>query len=94
MTLQSVLIILSGMLYRVHFAADAHEPFPPVESLAKVEARDPLAAVESLVKTGRVPQDGVKHWARVILNLHPNGKPWKVLRVPITPTGQIPFDWR
>lgn len=69
--------------FQVHFAADAHEPFPPLDTLPTIEADDPIAAVQQLVSSGRVPQNRPVAWARVVLSVHENGQPRKVVRVPI-----------
>jgi hypothetical protein len=80
-------------LYRVHFVADNSEPFPPLDTLPSVDAADPLAAVEELLRQGRVPQMGIMRWARVVLNVHENGRPRQVLRFAITPERVQPIEW-
>jgi hypothetical protein len=60
--------------FRVHFATEPHEPFPPLDELPEVEAAEPLDAVHQLVETGRHPQNRPLNWARVVLNTHDDGK--------------------
>jgi hypothetical protein len=43
--------------FRVHFAADPHEPFPPLDGLPSIEADDPVSAVRLLVEDGERPAD-------------------------------------
>jgi hypothetical protein len=80
--------------YRVHFATEAHEPFPPLDELAEVEADEPLGAVYALVETGRYPQNRPLNWARVVLNTHDDGQPRQVLRVQVSPAQKIRVDWQ
>src|SRR5258708_3106525 len=50
--------------FRVHFAAEPTESFPPVDTLPSIEADDgPIEAVELLIAAGRVPRQGLVHWA-------------------------------
>jgi len=75
--------------FRVHFATEPHDPFPPLHELVEVEADEPLAAVYALVESGRYPQNRPLNWARVVLNTHDNGRPRQVLRVHVSPE----FPW-
>jgi hypothetical protein len=67
---------------------------PSLCGLASVDATDPIAAVHRALELGLVPQDKVYAWARVVVSLHTDGSVRQVLRVPITPEGTIPVDWR
>jgi hypothetical protein len=78
------------MLYRICFAADVNDPMPDVATLLAVEADSPLAAVEQIVSSGRVPQDRLYRWARVVLSAE-NGHAKHVLRVPIEPVAEFPI---
>jgi hypothetical protein len=82
------------MHYRLNFCVDPTEPMPSPCGLAFVEAADPIAAVYRALELGLVPQDKVYAWARVVVSLHADGSVRQVLRVPITPEGRIPVDWR
>jgi hypothetical protein len=80
--------------FRVHFATEAHEPFPPLAELAEVEGDDPLEAVQMLVENGCYPQNRPLNWARVVLNTHDDGEPKQVLRVQVSPARKIQVDWQ
>jgi hypothetical protein len=80
--------------FRVHFATEPHEPFPPLDELPEVEAAEPLDAVHQLVETGRHPQNRPLNWARVVLNTHDDGKPRQVLRVQVSPARKVQVDWQ
>ena len=80
--------------FRVHFATEPHEPFPPLSELAEVEIDDPLEAVHVLVESGRYPQNRPLNWARVVLNTHADGRPRHVLRVQVSPVREIAVDWQ
>lgn len=80
-------------LYRVHFVADNSEPFPPLDTLPSIDAANPLAAVEELLRDGRVPQTGIMRWARVVLNVHESGRPRQVLRFAIRAEHVHPIEW-
>jgi hypothetical protein len=80
--------------FRVHFAGEPHEPFPPLDELAEVEAKEPLDAVYALAESGRFPQNHPLNWARVVLNTHEDGQPRQVLRVPVSRAREIPVDWQ
>lgn len=69
--------------YRVHFSALPYEPFPLLDTLAVIDADDPISAVEKLLAEGRVPTDRVMRWARVVLEVYKSSQPTKVVRVPI-----------
>ena len=81
------------MIYHVCFAADANEPYPPLDAIAVVEADSPLDAVRAAVRAGRVPQDKLYRWARVVIE-SVDGKPTKALRFPITPMADVLAGWR
>ncbi len=80
--------------FRIHFATEAHEPFPPMSELAEVNVDDPLEAVHVLVESGRYPQNRPLNWARVVLNTHDDGKPKQILRVQVSPAREIRVDWQ
>jgi hypothetical protein len=80
--------------YHIHLAVEAHEPFPPVDTLPEVEALDPISAVEEFIAQGQFSQSNPPQWARVVLNAHPNGVPNQVLRVPLEIDRTILLDSR
>jgi hypothetical protein len=59
-----------------------------------IEANGAVTVVEQLCREGRVPQAGNMRWTRVVLTVAENGRPWQVLRVPITVDRQVPLNWR
>ena len=79
-------------LYHVHFAAEPPASYPPVSEMMAVTAVDPLAAVESLLESGRVQNPSLR-WAGVVTDLHPNGVPAKVLLFAIHAEQGPSIDW-
>ena len=85
------------MFYYVHLAAMADKPSPPVAELVGIDADSPEQAVRLLVESGRVLQDRLVAWARVVVSWHEDGRPCHVVRVPLVKTVEVPIesvDWR
>ena len=80
------------MKYHICFAADEHEPYPPLAEMVTVDATTPLDAVKALVGAGRVPLDRTYNWARVVIE-SVDGRPKRALRFPISPEVEVPLDW-
>ena len=69
--------------YFVSFTAEPPATYQPVATMTVVEADSPQAAVELLLANGRYPQVPGLRWANVVVEVHSNGVPARVMRFAI-----------
>jgi len=77
--------------YRIRLSVEHDEPMPRADTLPEVEADDPVSAAGIFIRQGRYSQTNLPRWARVVTEIHPNGMPKKVVRVPLEVDSTIPL---
>ena len=79
--------------FRFHYSAELTAEFPPVTTLPVVDAPTALDAAHAALAQFPPTLTAPSIWLWVVVAVHPNGVPHRVLSVPLTAERAAPLDW-